>query len=177
MSFPCLTMVVPIEKIITFFNVYPENESNLFWIAWTYGCSWFFWIIWFFRVWRDSPNMWIIAICLRLNGSRWCRRWWDRWWQYWSSHWIRIRMMKTTIWPRNWMKDISTRIRFMKSHSLSVENTYAYNGYPGYLYGGIAPFDETGVTLFVPLAAGATAGLLVLQLEFSVLGCTAGATA
>lgn len=75
------------------------------------------------------------------------------------------------------MKDISTRIRFMKSHSLSVENTYAYNGYPGYLYGGIAPFDETGVTLFVPLAAGATAGLLVLQLEFSVLGCTAGATA
>lgn len=41
----------------------------------------------------------------------------------------------------------------------------------------MAPFDETGVTLFVPFAAGATAGLLVLLLVFSELGCTAGATA
>lgn len=56
-------------------------------------------------------------------------------------------------------------------------NTYGYNGYPGYLYGGIAPFDETVVTLLVPLAAGATAGLFVLPVELSVLGCTAGATA
>lgn len=39
------------------------------------------------------------------------------------------------------------------------------------------PFEETGVTLGVPFAAGATAGLFVRPVEFSVLGCTAGATA
>lgn len=40
------------------------------------------------------------------------------------------------------------------------------------------PFDETVVTLAtVPLAAGATAGLFVRPTEFSVLGCTVGATA
>lgn len=55
--------------------------------------------------------------------------------------------------------------------------TYAYNGYPGYLYGGMPPFDETVVTLAVPFAAGATAGLFVRPLELSVLGCTVGATA
>lgn len=57
------------------------------------------------------------------------------------------------------------------------KNTYAYNGYPGYRYDGMPPFDETGVTLLVPLAAGATAGLFVLIVELSVLGCTVGATA
>lgn len=58
-----------------------------------------------------------------------------------------------------------------------LKYTYAYNGYPGYRYGGIPPFDGTVVTFAVPLAAGATAGLFVRPLAFSLLGCTAGATA
>lgn len=50
------------------------------------------------------------------------------------------------------------------------QNTYAYNGYAGYRYGGMPPFDAfTVVTLAVPFAAGATAGLFVRLVEFSVL--------
>lgn len=57
-------------------------------------------------------------------------------------------------------------------------NSYAYSEYPGYRYGdGMPPFDETGIILLAPFAAGATAGLFVLPVELSVLGCTAGATA
>lgn len=82
--------------------------------------------------------------------------------------------MKTTVWP----KIHKNNLIFHCFLELDNKNTYGYNGYPGYLYGGIAPFDETVVTLTVPFAAGgATAGLFVLPVELSVFGCTAGATA
>lgn len=83
-------------------------------------------------------------------------------------------MMKTTIWPEN---DATFQLKSDCSFPIEIENTHEYNGQPGYLYGGIAPFDETVVTLAVPFAAGATAGLFVLFVELSVLGCTVGATA
>lgn len=91
-------------------------------------------------------------------------------------------MMETTIWT-----EIQRTIYVNHRENyrvldivFQVSNTYAYNGYPGYRYGVIPPplfKDETVVTLAVPFAAGATAGLFVRPVELSVLGCTVGATA